>query len=178
MQGGACKNKTKQSSTKKTPKISKKLSPTTSNTVNGPCNHKDLYLWHRGSIYVLPNYISKVSVRYPTLKQRRWSIESVSEWRQNFKTEPNKIKRRRWSIESVSDWRKESQKSPLPDRAKFSASDQLSNIWLIGDRSIFRLKLEVVGRGWQKIDAIRRQNSVKKQGIWDIKFNFPTEPSN
>ena len=44
------KNKTKQSSTKKTPKISKKLSPTTSNTVNGPCNHKDLYLWHRGSI--------------------------------------------------------------------------------------------------------------------------------
>ena len=50
--GGACKkqNKTKQSSTKKTPKIKKKLSPTTSNTVNGPCNHKDLYVWHRGSI--------------------------------------------------------------------------------------------------------------------------------
>ena len=42
--------KTKQGSTKKTPKISKKLSPTTSNTVNGPFNHKDLYLWHRGSI--------------------------------------------------------------------------------------------------------------------------------
>ena len=23
-----------------------------SNTVNGPCNHKDLYLWHRGSVYI------------------------------------------------------------------------------------------------------------------------------
>ena len=34
----------------KNTKSSKKLSPTASNTVNGPCNHKDLYLWHRGSV--------------------------------------------------------------------------------------------------------------------------------
>ena len=44
------KKEKKRGSTKKTPKISKKLSPRASNTVNGPCNHKDLYLWHRGSI--------------------------------------------------------------------------------------------------------------------------------
>ena len=43
------KKKKKRISTQKTPKISRKLSPTASNTVNGPCNHKDLYLWHRGS---------------------------------------------------------------------------------------------------------------------------------
>ena len=35
---------------------------------------------------------------------------------------------------------------PLPDRPKFHISDQLSNRWLIGDRSIFRLKLEEVGK--------------------------------
>ena len=34
----------------------------------------------------------------------------------------------------------------LPDRAKLYVSDQLSNRWLIGDRSIFRLKLEEVGK--------------------------------
>ena len=35
--------------TQKAPTISKKLSPTASDTVKGPCNHNDLYLWHRGS---------------------------------------------------------------------------------------------------------------------------------
>ena len=49
-------------------------------------------------------------------------------------------------MESVSDWRLEPQMFPLPDRAKLYVSEQLSNRWLIGDKSIFRLKLEQVGR--------------------------------
>ena len=44
--------KKKRVTTKKTPKISKKLSPAASDTVKGPCNHNGLYLWHRGSIHV------------------------------------------------------------------------------------------------------------------------------
>ena len=27
---------------------------------------------------------------------------------------------------------------------------------------------EIVGRGWQKIDGIRCQNTVEKQGVWDL----------
>ena len=48
---GVHAKKKKRSSTQKTPKISKKLSPTASNTVNGPCNQKDLYFWHIGIMY-------------------------------------------------------------------------------------------------------------------------------
>ena len=50
MHAGGCmqKNKEKRRSTQKTPKVSKQKSPAASNTVNGPCNYKNLYLWHRG----------------------------------------------------------------------------------------------------------------------------------
>ena len=34
---------------------------------------------------------------------------------------------------------------------------------------------KIVGRGWQKNDRNRRQNSVEKQEIWGIKVNCPTE---
>lgn len=40
-------------STQKTPGISKNLLPKASDTVKGPCNLNDLYLWHRRSIYIL-----------------------------------------------------------------------------------------------------------------------------
>ena len=36
---------------------------------------------------------------------------------------------------------------------------------------------KIVGRGRQKINGIRRQNSVEKRGIWGDKINCPTEPS-
>ena len=46
MHAGGCMEKKEKTrgSTQKTPEIKKQLSPTASNTVNGPCNHKDLYL--------------------------------------------------------------------------------------------------------------------------------------
>ena len=50
VQGGACKKKRRRASPKKTPKILKKVLPTASDTTTatGLCNHKDLYLWHKG----------------------------------------------------------------------------------------------------------------------------------
>ena len=88
----------------------------------------------------------------------------------------------RWSIKSVSDWRHSFTSAGWPDRVKFYLRDQLSNWWLIGDRSLFRLKLDlvekVVGRGWQKIGGIRRQNSVEKRGILGSKLICQTEPGN
>ena len=36
---------------------------------------------------------------------------------------------------------------------------------------------KIVRRGWQKLDGIRRQNSVEKQGIWGTTVNCPTEPN-
>ena len=36
---------------KNTEDFIKKMSPTASNTVNGPCNQKDLYFWHIGIMY-------------------------------------------------------------------------------------------------------------------------------
>ena len=38
---------------KKLPKISNQWSPAASDTVKGLCKHKDLFLWHRGSIVMI-----------------------------------------------------------------------------------------------------------------------------
>ena len=52
MQGSAQEKKKKCMSTQKTLKISKKLSPKTSDTVNGLSQHNSPDLWDRGSTYV------------------------------------------------------------------------------------------------------------------------------
>ena len=54
MQGSAQEKKKKCISTQKTLKISKKLSPKTSDTVNGLSQHNFPDLWDRGSIVIFP----------------------------------------------------------------------------------------------------------------------------
>ena len=70
--------KKKRSSTKKTPKIKTKMSPTISNTVNGPCNHKDVYLWHRGSIIEQKKRVENTN---KWQFQRYWVIWQLPGWR-------------------------------------------------------------------------------------------------
>ena len=65
MQGSAQEKKKKCVSTQKTLKISKKLSPKTSETVNGLSQHKFPDLWDRGSIVMIRRYHS-YQVKYYT----------------------------------------------------------------------------------------------------------------
>ena len=53
MQGNELRKKKKKVSTKKTSKISKKLSPRASDTGKGSCKHNAPDLWDRGSISIL-----------------------------------------------------------------------------------------------------------------------------
>ena len=60
----------------------------------------------------------------------------------------------------------------LPDRAKFYVSDQVSNRWLIGDRSIFCLMSEQIGKSLggdgKKSMELDVKIVLKSGGFWEV----------